>query len=276
MRAVRRTQVILIQLDFVHERRHHKGESLPVEVVKSVADKHGQEYSCPVVSIACPGHGCSCGPFKGSQEPAWSTWSALRGTATFASGAPAGACGECRPGGGDAAFSATIDHRSRSFTTTMEMSSWSLCARFCGLWCVCVNVRRLWGMLSYLVWLMIDWGASSNHCSLFVTHSVLQNRQLNKWVQNGDSSDVVWRKTLKSMIAASKRADLTSYIRICRLICGKQQVTRVLGKDLLQANCAGALSVASSDSVSYSRVTARLLLRTRKCNGNVFFVGVAG
>lgn len=54
------------------------------------------------------------------------------------------------------------------------------------------------------------------------------------------------------MIAASKRADLTSYIRICRLICGKQQVTRVLGKDLLQANCAGALSVASSDSVSYS------------------------
>lgn len=58
MEAGTRTQVILVQLNFVHERRHHKGESLPVEVVKSVADEHGQEDGRPVVSIARCGHGC--------------------------------------------------------------------------------------------------------------------------------------------------------------------------------------------------------------------------
>ena len=58
------TKVILIQLNFLHQRRHHKGESLPVEVVQRVADKHGQEYSASVVSITWFSHGCRFGPTK--------------------------------------------------------------------------------------------------------------------------------------------------------------------------------------------------------------------
>lgn len=58
------TQVILIQLNFLHEWRHHKGERLSVEVVQRVADKHGQKYSASVVSITCCRHGCRFSPVK--------------------------------------------------------------------------------------------------------------------------------------------------------------------------------------------------------------------
>lgn len=53
-----RTQVILVHLHFLHERGHHEGEGLPVEVVEHVAHKHAEKYGPPVVSIACRGHGC--------------------------------------------------------------------------------------------------------------------------------------------------------------------------------------------------------------------------
>lgn len=68
IKSVSHTQVILIQLNFLHERRHHKGESLSVEVVERVADKHGQKYCAPVVSITCCGHGCRFSPFKKWQQ----------------------------------------------------------------------------------------------------------------------------------------------------------------------------------------------------------------
>lgn len=53
-----RTQVILVHLHFLHERGHHEGEGLPVEVVEHVAHKHAEKYGPPVVSIARRGHGC--------------------------------------------------------------------------------------------------------------------------------------------------------------------------------------------------------------------------
>lgn len=55
---VSHTQIILIQFNFLHYRRHHEGESLSVEVVQRVAHKHGQKYSSSVVFITCSGHGC--------------------------------------------------------------------------------------------------------------------------------------------------------------------------------------------------------------------------
>lgn len=58
------TQVILVQLNFFHYRRHHKGESLSVKVVQRVAHKHGQENSSSVVSITCSGHDCKVCPTK--------------------------------------------------------------------------------------------------------------------------------------------------------------------------------------------------------------------
>lgn len=53
------TQIILIQLNLLHYRRHHKRERLSVEVVQCVAHKHGQKYRASVVSIAWLSHGCS-------------------------------------------------------------------------------------------------------------------------------------------------------------------------------------------------------------------------
>lgn len=80
------TQVILIQLNFLHERRHHKGESLSVKVVERVADKHGQKYGAPVVSIAGCGHGCRFSPLKMSKTCCCRLRPLLPVTATFASG----------------------------------------------------------------------------------------------------------------------------------------------------------------------------------------------
>lgn len=53
-----RTKIILVHRHFLHERGHHKGEGLPVEVVEHVANKHAEKYGSPVVSIARRGHGC--------------------------------------------------------------------------------------------------------------------------------------------------------------------------------------------------------------------------
>jgi hypothetical protein len=54
------TQVIFVQLDLLHERGHHKGKGLPVEVVQRIAHKHGQENGGAVISIPCGCHGvCS-------------------------------------------------------------------------------------------------------------------------------------------------------------------------------------------------------------------------
>lgn len=90
IKSVSHTQVILIQLNFLHERRHHKGESLSVEVVERVADKHGQKYCAPVVSITCCGHGCRFSPFRKWQQKNKPCSCRLRlllpVTATFASG----------------------------------------------------------------------------------------------------------------------------------------------------------------------------------------------
>lgn len=139
-----RTQVILVQLDFLHESRHDEGEGLPVEVVKRVAHEHGQEYACPVVPIAVPGHGCTCRPSK-SLLKAWLLQPDLRVSATFASA----------PGGGDSGSGSAatrgrfqqlsiIDHVLGLFflTKTMKMSSWSLRSCFffffCGGHCVSV------------------------------------------------------------------------------------------------------------------------------------------
>lgn len=131
MKAGTRTQVILVQLNFVHERRHHKGESLSVEVVKSVADKHCQKYGCPVVSIACCGHGCRR-PLKRSQKSACCS---LICDLCF------GVC-MCRLTGRRRRFnlnlcidtgtspSSAAGDRSCFTTSSMKMSCWSLCVFF--------------------------------------------------------------------------------------------------------------------------------------------------
>lgn len=54
------THVIFFYLDILHERGHHQGEGLPIEVVQRKAHKHGQANCAAVVSIPCGCHGfCS-------------------------------------------------------------------------------------------------------------------------------------------------------------------------------------------------------------------------
>lgn len=46
------TQVIFIQLDLLHYRRHYKGKGLPVKVIQRIAHEHSRENSSPVVAIS--------------------------------------------------------------------------------------------------------------------------------------------------------------------------------------------------------------------------------
>lgn len=51
------TQVIFVQRDLLHQRRHDKGEGLAVEVVQAVASKHGREDHGSVIPVASGCHG---------------------------------------------------------------------------------------------------------------------------------------------------------------------------------------------------------------------------
>lgn len=51
------TQVILVQRDLLHQRRHDKREGLAVEVVQAVASKHGREDHSAVIAVASGRHG---------------------------------------------------------------------------------------------------------------------------------------------------------------------------------------------------------------------------
>ena len=51
------TQVIFVQRDLLHQRRHDKGEGLAVEVVQAVASKHGREDHGSVIAVASGCHG---------------------------------------------------------------------------------------------------------------------------------------------------------------------------------------------------------------------------